>query len=96
VWRKLASWMRDRDGCNPDKDIIDILPGANWCGTCYRSKPTAALRYSSDIRVSPMQDREGESNRQSSGDLSYQNNRRVQLRPLLVRKLSSLSNALFF
>jgi hypothetical protein len=49
--------MRDRDGCNPDKDIIDILPGANWCGTCYRSKPTAALRYSSDIRVSPMQDR---------------------------------------
>jgi hypothetical protein len=54
VWRKLASWMRDRDGCNPDKDIIDILPGVNWWGPVTgASQP---LHFVGDVGGSPMQD----------------------------------------
>jgi hypothetical protein len=76
VWIKLASWMRDRDGCNPDKDIIDILPVRTGGGPVTGARQP--LYFVVDVGGSPMQDGANQTG-QSSGDLGCQNILRVQL-----------------
>ena len=47
MWRKLASWTHDMDWCNPDKDVIDFLPGANWWETYSQCKTVVILHWQS-------------------------------------------------
>jgi hypothetical protein len=84
------------DEGNPDKDIIDILPGANWCGTCYRERQKQNNRDTlvGDVGGPPKRDGTNQTG-QTFGDFGSQTYRRLQPPSpfiLIQKKNSNIKN----